>query len=247
MGIKNITILGQGNIAWHYNKIMLEKGFTVRCISARKPFASNDMQKDLIIIAVKDSAIEEVTNRILLSNNKEKLKNTILVHTSGFVKTTILQKASEIYGSFYPLQSLKKEDAIDFNTVPLCYWANTNIAKEELRILAKKLSPINYSLTDNQRRTMHIAAVFANNFTNEMFHIAKTLLDKENIPFNVLFPIMERTILSAEQRDPFLNQTGPAIRNDIEIMQEHISKLNEDEKLIYETISNDIIKQHSKA
>lgn len=236
--IKTITIIGKGNVSFHYNKIMKEKGFDVKVVSSRLPLNKEDIERDLVVIAVKDEAIKEVSAKI-------KHTNAILVHTSGFMETSFLSNVAENYGSLYPLQSLRKEKAVDFNTVPLCTFGSNKETEEKLNIFAKKLSSIHYNLTDEQRKCLHLAAVFCNNFPNHLFGIAKRLLDKSNIPFSTLFPLMDTTIERAKQGDPFSFQTGPAIRGEKTIMEEHKARLNEDEKEIYEVLSKDIMKEHN--
>lgn len=236
--IKTITIIGQGNVSYHYNKIMTNKGFDVKVVSSRLPLNDKDKDRDLIVIAVKDEAIKEVCMNI-------KHTNSILVHTSGYVDTLCLKDVAENYGSLYPLQSLKKEKDIDFNTVPLCTFGNNKQTEERLNIFAKKLSSIHYNLTDEQRKCLHLAAVFCNNFPNHLFGIAKRILDKSNIPFSTLFPLIDTTIERAKQGDPFSFQTGPAIRGEKTIMNEHKERLNVREKEIYDVLSNDIMKEHN--
>ncbi len=245
MHIHSITILGQGNVAWHYNRIMLEKGFQTRCISARENFSINDLMCDLIVIAVKDDAIKDVCDKIFLTNNNKQLSNQLLVHTSGYMDSEILSRASAMFGCLYPVQSLKKGIVIDFQDVPLCYWANTKQENQNLKFLADRLSKHCYNITDNQRKSIHLAAVFANNFTNHLLHISKTILERNNIPFDILFAIIEKTFLSVKHSNPFDNQTGPAIRQDFQTIQKHRLSLTENEREIYDVITKDIIRQHT--
>ena len=183
MEIQTVTIIGQGNVATHYYNIMSEKGVKVKTVSSRLPFQSEDLQSDLIIIAVKDGAIEQVCNNLQAQYPMSGIRDKILVHTSGYVSTDCLKKISGNYGSFYPLQTLKKGIAVDFSSVPLCTWANNEKSALKLKNLAKKLSGIHYTLDDSQRKTLHLAAVFANNFPNHLFGIATRRWDKENVPF----------------------------------------------------------------
>ena len=230
-------------MATHYYNIMSEKGVKVKTVSSRLPFQSEDLQSDLIIIAVKDGAIEQVCNNLQARYPMLGTQNQILVHTSGYVSTDCLKKISGNYGSFYPLQTLKKGIAVDFSSVPLCTWANNGKSALKLENIAKKLSDIHYTLDDNQRKTLHLAAVFANNFPNHLFGIAKRILDKENVPFEVLFPLMDRTVQAAKANNPFDIQTGPAFRRETSIMEQHKQRLNETEKSIYDIISESIIKE----
>lgn len=239
--IQTVTIVGQGNVASHYYNIMKEKGVNVKMVSSRLPFLKEDFKSHLIIIAVKDEAIQETVENISKQIGRKVLLNSIVVHTSGYTSTDCLKKISAIYGSFYPLQSLRRGIAIDFATVSLCIWTNDEIAMQKLENLAKKLTNICYKLNDSQRKTLHLAAVFTNNFTNHLYGIAKSILEKKNIPFSILYPLIDRTVVAVKQNNPFDIQTGPAIRKELTVMQEHKLELTEMERKIYEIISESIM------
>lgn len=237
--INSVCILGTGNVAWHYEQRFKEKGFSCVKISARND-VSCCIDADLVIIAVKDEAIEEVANKL-------KGMKGILVHTSGFMSTDCLAVATENYGSLYPLQSLKKNKETDFDKVTLCTYGNNEKVRKLLQSIAKELTSKTYELSDIQRKSLHIAAVFCNNFPNHLFGIAKAILDKEDISFEILFPLIDMTVEKAKHFNPFDVQTGPAIRNEKRIMQQHKAMLGKDESEIYELLSEKIISYHSKS
>ena len=237
--INSVCILGTGNVAWHYERRFKERGFSCVNISARND-VSCCIDADLVIIAVKDEAIEAVANKL-------KGMKGILVHTSGFMSTDCLAVATENYGSLYPLQSLKKNKETDFDKVTLCTYGNNEKVRKLLQSIAKELTSKTYELSDIQRKSLHIAAVFCNNFPNHLFGIAKAILDKEGISFEVLFPLIDMTVEKAKHFNPFDVQTGPAIRNEKRIMQQHKAMLGKDESEIYELLSEKIISYHSKS
>ncbi|MBR1769134.1 MAG: DUF2520 domain-containing protein [Bacteroidales bacterium] len=243
--MKTVTIVGKGNVAEHYFLRMSEKGLNVKMISSRQTFRSEDFASELIILAVKDDALEQLTLNILHDLKAPLSNNQILVHTSGFKETSFLQSLCSYYGSFYPLQTLKKGMQIDFNSVPLCTWANTEKAAEKLKNLAEKLSSIHYTLTDAQRQTLHLAAVFVNNFPNHLFHIADKILSRNDLSLSILFPLIDRTAEAIKNKQPFYCQTGPALRGEKSIMEQHKERLNPEEKAIYELISKDIMREHN--
>lgn len=236
--IKSVCILGTGNIAWHYERRFLEKGYSCFAISARGD-VSKCMEADLVVIAVKDEAVVSVAQKL-------KGMKGILVHTSGFLSTDFLADVAESYGSLYPLQSLKKNKETDFDKVTLCTYGNNERVRALLGSVAKELSSVTCELSDKQRKSLHIAAVFCNNFTNHLFGIARSILEKEKIPFDILFPLIDMTIDKVKQFNPFDVQTGPAVRNEKEIMRQHKEMLGKDEREIYELLSNKIISYHSK-
>lgn len=236
--IKSVCILGTGNIAWHYERRFLEKGYSCFAISARGD-VSKCMEADLVVIAVKDEAVVSVAQKL-------KGMKGILVHTSGFLSTDFLADVAESYGSLYPLQSLKKNKETDFDKVTLCTYGNNERVRALLGSVAKELSSVTCELSDKQRKSLHIAAVFCNNFTNHLFGIARSILEKEKIPFDILFPLIDMTIDKVKQFNPFDVQTGPAVRNEKEIMRQHKEMLGKDEREIYELLSSKIISYHSK-
>lgn len=240
MNIKTVSIIGSGNVAFHYHKVMKERGYCVKIISSRKDFFSEDVESDIVVIAVKDDAIKDVLERLPRVNG-------LLVHTSGFTKTEILSQKADNYGCLYPLQSLNKNKEIDFSKVPLCFYVNNEAYLDCLKRFVDSLSNKTCFLSDEQRKQLHIAAVFANNFTNHLMGISKEILDRNDIPFSMLFPIIDRTIDNIKTSDNILClQTGPAVRGDINIINQHIECLSEQERDVYLAVTKSIIDYHKE-
>ena len=240
MNIKTVNIIGRGNVAFHYHKVMNEKGYKAKMISSREEFSAKDVESDIVIIAVKDDVINEIVNKL------PKVEG-ILLHTSGFTNSDLLSQKADNFGCLYPLQSLSKKKDIDFSEVPLCFCANNEKCKDSLESFAKSLSTYACFVDDEQRQYLHIAAVFANNFTNHLFGISKEILDRHNIPFSLLFPIIDRTVNNVKSNDNlFAFQTGPAVRGDFNIINQHLDRLSSKEKELYSVISNSIIDYHKK-
>ncbi len=236
--IQSITIIGGGNVAWQYNHVMTKLGINVNCVSSRGDIREEDLRSDLIIIAVLDKAIAEVVGKL-------RIKDSILVHTSGTVDIEVLNKNAENYGIFYPLQTITKGIQIDFSNVPLCIDANNEKSLISLNLLAKRLTDKVYEINTAQRQELHLAAVFANNFTNHLLGVAKQILERKNIPFDIIFPLIDQTIAKAKLNNPFDVQTGPAKRQEMAIMENHKSRLDDDEREIYEILSKKIIKKQN--
>ncbi|MCK9163572.1 MAG: DUF2520 domain-containing protein [Bacteroidales bacterium] len=235
--IESITIIGRGNVAWLYSDIMTKQGLSVNCISSRGEIRGDDLCSDLIIIAVSDKAIVEVAKKL-------EIGDSIIVHTSGTVDIGVLRARAKNFGVFYPLQTISKGIELDFSTIPLCIEGSDEEIFSLLKNLADKLSKKVYKISSVQRQAIHIAAVFANNFTNHLFGIAKQELEKNDIPFDILFPLISQTIEKIKENNPFEVQTGPAKRNDIPVMEKHKLRLGEDEREIYQLLSEKIIKQN---
>ena len=97
-----------------------------------------------------------------------------------------------------------------------------------------------FRANSKRRAQLHIAAVFACNFTNAMYNAAQHLLAEEGIPFEVLLPLIDETAAKVHTLAPHESQTGPAVRGDKAVMQSHMKALSNDKELseMYELISN---------
>ena len=141
---------------------------------------------DIYILAVKDDAIAAIVKKINISN-------ALLVHTSGTTNLDVLKKSTKNFGVFYPLQTFSKSKTIDFLQVPICIEASNKQAENMLMQLAKSISNNVYKVNSIKRKKIHLAAVFACNFTNHLYAIAEGILKKEKLPFQLLIPLIEET------------------------------------------------------
>ncbi|MEM9848823.1 MAG: Rossmann-like and DUF2520 domain-containing protein, partial [Bacteroidota bacterium] len=193
---------------------------------------------DLYLLAVSDTAISEVAETL----------STILpltspiVHTSGATPSSVFAHHFSNYGIFYPLQSFSKEKVVDFKQIPIGVHASNQQLLDQLRTLAQRLSPKVYDIDDQQRAYLHVAAVFANNFTNYMLHIAHQLSEVHEVPFDLLRPLILETANKVQAHPPAQMQTGPAIRADETTMQKHLALLkdNTNWQQLYEALSEAI-------
>lgn len=252
--IQNVVIIGAGNLAAHLAPALHRKGVNVVQVLNRsrsagerlagkvhaeyKPgFGEADQTAELYILAVSDSAIGEVAMQL-------GLRDQLLVHTSGSVAIDSLSGASSNTGVFYPLQTFSKNKRINFSRIPVCIEANTAGNEKKLMQLAGLLSSKVQLLDSAQRKVLHMTAVFAGNFPSFMYTIAEDLLKKHGIPFSLLKPLILQTAAAAMQEDVFSRQTGPAVREDSRIMDEHLEMLSKlgDYMEIYDLISKSIIK-----
>lgn len=246
---EKIIIIGSGNISWHLNKEFAQYDMPAINIPARR-FLEGDINQykeelgkgSIIIIAVIDSGISSIANKLYQENLLQ--NNAIITHTSGSTSIDVLKNNKYDYGVFYPLQTFTKGIDVDFKTIPICIEGNKNDVEERLKNLASIISSKLYRLSSLQRKKLHIAAVFSCNFVNHLLGIAKQELEKEDIGFDLLFPLIDQTIEKAKANSPFEVQTGPAIRNDEAIMNWHIEDLEEEEKELYKVLSRSIINKH---
>ena len=241
----NITLIGTGNVALQLKEVFEKTdGIQVnRIISGRGDFISKIKLKkaksDIYIIAISDDAISSVSQKL---KDSEKL----IVHTSGSVSMNALPEGNR-RGVFYPLQTFSKNRKIDFQSVPICIETEDKNDLVLLEKLARLVSSSVYEINSEQRKSLHLAAVFVNNFTNHMYHIGNELCDTENIPFEILKPLITETALKVNSLTPFDAQTGPARREDKKTIAKQIAQLAvSNHKKIYQAITNSILNAHGK-
>ncbi len=247
-----IAILGSGNVATHLAKALKLANVKVTAIwshhfknaeilaqevSAVAVANLNQLineESDVILIAVKDDAIKEVTEQLAGYNG-------IIAHTSGAVNLSALASATN-YGVFYPLQTFSKEKEVDFKNVPLCLEANNAATLVKLKSLAALLSDNNYEVDSKQREALHIAAVFACNFPNYLYHIAQELLAQQQLSFEMIRPLIKETANKVQTALPSAVQTGPAVRNDRQTLNKHEGLLQQKPEWldIYKLLSDSI-------
>jgi predicted short-subunit dehydrogenase-like oxidoreductase (DUF2520 family) len=158
----------------------------------------------------------------------------------------VLKNVSSNYGVFYPLQTFSKTRDVDFSDIPICIEACCDETCDALNLLAKEISNDVRKINSAQRQFIHLAAIFASNFTNHMYTLADEILEKENVSFDILLPLIRETAKKIESKSPKDAQTGPAIRGDMKIIEKHIQDLqSEPGKLVlYKIISKLIMDGH---
>ncbi|MFV5443194.1 Rossmann-like and DUF2520 domain-containing protein [Acinetobacter oleivorans] len=254
-----ISLVGSGRVAFHLAKALLGQGHNIVQVYARdfdktQKFAEKIQAKacqtlrefqstDLIILAVSDSAIAELVKQV-----HEFFPDTLIVHTSGSTDIEVISHVHEKAGVFYPLQTFSLERDVDWSATPLFVEAITDVDQELLLDLANSLSNRVYQYTSKQRLTLHLAAVFACNFSNYCFDMAKQIVDKEQVDFSLLYPLILETAKKATENDPKQMQTGPAVRGDHNILTMHqdlLAQANQDDlKQVYQLLSDGILKRH---
>jgi len=203
------------------------------------PFTTklDELQRaDVYVIAIKDDAIGS------FSKEFPQLKG-LVVHTSGSVPMTAIDHHLR-KGVLYPVQTFSKEQAIDFRSVPLAIETESDEDFAILNELASSLSDKVFNVTSSQREKLHIAAVFANNFSNYMYLTAQDICDENQISFEILKPIILETAQKIMNLDPYIAQTGPAKRNDITVIEKHLLSLKGEKKEIYDMLSRAIGKRY---
>ena len=249
----SIVILGTGNVAKHlFDVIKTLNTFELIQVYGRNKNKldyfnqevsttselSTIKEAHLYIMAISDDAIAQVSNAL-------HIKKGLVVHTAGSKSIKVINKNSR--GVFYPLQSFSKEREVDFKEVPICIEAQNEPDLELLNQLASALSNRVVKIDSKQRRTLHLAAVFANNFTNHIYHRAEEICNQGGVSFDLLKPLIKETAEKVDDLSPFEAQTGPARRNDIKTILKQKKQLKtKNPKKIYSLLSKSIRKTYGK-
>ncbi len=249
-----ITLIGSGNVATHLAVAFKNAGHTIVQVYSRdmqnasllayhvkaeaiNNFSDINPETDLFIIAVKDDAIGDIAPKLVRYNK-------LIVHTSGATSLDVLTQYSANSGVFYPLQTFSKTKEVNFRTVPLCIEGADEQITIQLEELARTISNNVYRVNSDQRKTLHLAAVFACNFPNYLYYAAGKLLQQHDLDFNLLRPLILETAEKVQEHLPAEVQTGPAIRNDEKTMMAHQQLLQDNPELerLYTELSQLIIK-----
>jgi predicted short-subunit dehydrogenase-like oxidoreductase (DUF2520 family) len=230
----DIVLIGTGNTASVLGRKLKEAGHHIVQVYGRNSMAASLLayelatestnywnvvtkEADIYILAVSDIAIGEIVRELHFPGK-------IIVHTAASVSKFILEKTSDHYGVFYPLQSLKKEIPLLPDT-PIIIDASDSSTLEQLEKLAMSITDQVVVADDDKRKKVHLAAVFCNNFVNHLYALAERYCKKEGIDFRLLLPLILETAGRVEFVSPGISQTGPAIRNDQSTMEEHLKML----------------------
>jgi len=240
-----VILLGSGNVATHLFQAF-SKATEVEVVQVFSRTISKDfpesiqtsdftqiLEADIYIICVSDNAIASVSNQL-------QFENRLVVHTSGSTDFDVLD-AKNKRGVFYPLQTFSKNKAVAFKEIPICLETENSSDYEILERLAHSISNSVYRIDGKQRKALHVSAVFVCNFTNHLYQIGNEICIENNIPFQILQPLIEETAQKIKTLSPEEAQTGPALRNDTKTIEKHIDFLtNENQKEIYKILTKSI-------
>ena len=240
-----IVLLGAGNVGTHLFRVLqphpkidiiqwYNRSESALSEGQGKCLITNNLDKlmaaDLYLITVADTALPALSKA--LENKKG-----IIAHTAGSIPMAAL-KQHPSHGVFYPLQTFSKQKAVDFHQLPFCLEANTTHTLNVLENVASLLGGSVYKIDSQQRKALHIAAVFVNNFVNYLYAVGEQLCEEHNVSFSVLKPLIIETAEKIKSLTPKKAQTGPATRGDQEVIQEHINRLTKkSHKELYKLIS----------
>lgn len=253
--ISTINIIGSGRVAGKLIAAFLEMGLEICGIFSRNRSTGQALANshnieffnstetlptvDLTVIAVNDDQIANVSDI-----NKD--ETALVVHTSGSVPLNSLHFSGS-KGVFYPLQTFTSSAKSNWKEIPICIEAESELDLKRLENLAKKLSDRVFIVNSEQRKSLHLAAVFANNFVNHLFTVSEEILRKSGIDRDIILPLILETATKV-QKGPAINlQTGPAVRGDMKTIQNHRELLKDHPAFaeIYEVITENIIQLHN--
>ena len=234
-----ITKIETYNLEWVYGRSRAKADKIIEASScAFVDKLSHYNEVDLVIIAVKDDAIHEVANLLEPSS-------ALVVHTSGIKGLEVLNKHQKT-GILYPLYSFYSKEEFSMENIPFLVDSEDYVSVELLLALSQKLSSKAYHISSEEKKQLHLAAVYANNFANHLMTQAFDILDSKSINKEILLPIIEQSCANWVKGNAKEHQSGPALRNDEETMNKHLEALKtEEQKEIYTLISKSILKYYS--
>lgn len=253
---KRLVIIGAGNLATRVSLELHNEGVEIVQVYSRTVTSALTLAKmlgcsyvtrpdkitseaDIYLISVSDMAVADLLKQIHFNNK-------LVAHTAGSIPMKELAAYSQNYGVFYPLQTFSKYRDVSFNKVPFCIEGNTPENERTLCELASVISKDVRLINSEQRKQIHLAAVFASNFVNHMYAIAGELLQEKDIPFDILRPLISETASKVKNMTPRAAQTGPAVRKDKNVMNFHQDMLSGKPRIkkLYAQISDSIFEYH---
>ncbi|QNR23820.1 Rossmann-like and DUF2520 domain-containing protein [Croceimicrobium hydrocarbonivorans] len=244
--IHKIAIIGNGKVGTFLSKAFADMGLDVS-VYARNPKSASQKKlselgddSDLCLICIADRNIAELTKCIPAQKG-------ILAHSSGTVPLEDLDIRHPNRGIFYPLMSLQAESEVDIQSIPFCLEASSESILNQLKSWAQSLDLSYYEIDSKKRKQLHLAAVISHNFSNYLYHWAWQVLQKADIDFEILKPLLSQQVKGLSAADPILNQTGPAVRGDLNTIKAHQELLENPELAdLYQKLSTLIQQSNEK-
>lgn len=250
--------IGAGNLATQLSCALQAAGFEIAQVYSRTEHSAKSLAEklkthyttqkseivkdaDIYFVALKDSVVHEVLSDIDFAGK-------LLVHCSGSMPMSVLKQYSTNYGVLYPLQTFSKNREVNFSEIPVFVESSDNEIRNQLTEIARKISNNVSDLSSEKRKSLHIAAVFACNFVNHLYVLSAAYLEEQEISFDVMHPLILETAKKAVEMPPKQAQTGPAIRFDENIINDHLENLDNNPELkeLYNSVSRSIFEFHQK-
>jgi predicted short-subunit dehydrogenase-like oxidoreductase (DUF2520 family) len=252
----NITLIGAGNLATRLGICLKSNNHNIDQVYSRTEESARNLadrletsfttdasfinrSSDVYVVVVSDKAIGSVLKEIDFDDK-------LVVHTAGSIPMDILADYSGNYGVFYPLQTFSKEREVDFSKIPICVEANSDENLDILISLANTLSSDIKQINSEQRKQIHLSAVFVCNFVNHLYAIGEELLKEKSVNYKILKPLIRETAQKALEFSPKDVQTGPAVRFDKNVIEKHMNMLGGKPAIqeLYKLVSESIHRSH---
>jgi len=247
--MRSVVIIGSGNVAHHLTRALIQNTFNVRQIfsrtleNAQRVGEANNVaytnkiseleKADLYIVTTSDTAIEEMSHYIPFDD-------TLVVHTSGSMPMNTL-KGGYRKGVLYPFQTFSSKRPMRYENVPFFVEAENAEDEEALYKLAFKISNEVHKVNSEQRLKVHLSGVWVSNFVNHIYYIGEQICKENDMPFDVLKPLIAEVANKVQDLDPYDAQTGPARRGDEIVVNKHLEIIEDSRlQLIYKLLSDSI-------
>ena len=254
VGMMKVTLIGAGNLATQLGKSLKKAGVIISQVYSRTEDSARTLgelleaewltdikalrdEADIYIFSVKDSVLCELISEVCKSRGEK-----LFLHTAGSMPMSCFEGKALRYGVFYPMQTFSKSKDVDFERIPVFIEGNSIETEDVIRSLANKLTQRVIRLSSADRKYLHLAAVWACNFTNYCYTVASDILGEHGIPFDVMLPLINETTDKIQKISPMEAQTGPAVRGDRNVMNKQLELMNgkEDLQELYQMLSKGI-------
>ena len=254
VGMMKVTLIGAGNLATQLGKSLKKAGVIISQVYSRTEDSARTLgelleaewltdikalrdEADIYIFSVKDSVLNELISEVCKSRGEK-----LFLHTAGSMPMSCFEGKALHYGVFYPMQTFSKAKDVDFERIPVFIEGNSIETEDVIKSLANKLSQRVIRLSSADRKYLHLAAVWACNFTNYCYTVALDILGEHGIPFDVMLPLINETTEKIQKISPKEAQTGPAVREDRNVISKQLELMNgkEDLQELYQMLSKGI-------
>jgi predicted short-subunit dehydrogenase-like oxidoreductase (DUF2520 family) len=253
-----IVLIGAGKLATNLAHALRLAGHRLICVYSRTLESAQQLadkldcpavsdvsllpaEADLFVFAVKDDALAMLVPQVVKGREEQ-----LFVHTAGSMPMSVFQDSAHHYGVFYPMQTFSKERLVDFREIPVFIEGSDTATVDTLRLLAESISSRVCQLSTDERRYLHLAAVFACNFANHCYALSAALLERHGLSFDIMLPLIDETARKVHTLHPFDAQTGPAVRYDEQVIGSQMQLLADNPLVrdIYALLSRSIHEIH---
>ena len=253
----SISFAGAGRVAESLCKELFHAGYEIDIVVSENEITGRPLAESCKALWSNDLSFPNSTKVIIVAVPDHRLKNvlesvncnqkTLVTHTAGSFGLDVFPEKIKRRGIFYPLQTFSKGRKVSFFDLPFLLESSDDESAVILKTLAESVGSKAYFVDAEQRRMLHLAAVFVSNFTNHILSLGREVAQKADFPFEILTPLIKETISKALDSGPENSQTGPAIRNDLNTIEKHMELLSFSSELqkVYEVITGSIIEYYN--